>query len=409
MGNIHVTCNCCKKQPENTEMCMEGANEEILHTTNDRKHDSQSDNLNSNPNSIEKSKATNPLSARDKASYEEFSKIVSSPMINTTCGSPDAGGFYSSKAYECSPFERNYDSQIFIEAIPGYEDADNISKTPPRGSKKQLAFVNLMNKPPLEIINELVTESFTDSIRKSEAKIKRTEHKQKSNIDEMKIELKSDLEDYLNENGKNFASQTDLYKIDKHFILKSVRQNLNYTGNEINNNKDTDNSMENSISSKKKKYEINFVKKQVEKTDINSAWKNISISNVIPENKLLSNLDDEIMFQSVLDKFTASTNKRQKHTHIDKFCMINKKEFRCYKSKETFLTLQNPSQRILFENISNVKRLLIPENGSKLNANEKTNYYFYLVMGSNELSHIYNWSSEDEMSRDHKSIFSYHI
>lgn len=73
---------------------------------------------------------------------------------------------------------------------------------------------------------------------------------------------------------------------------------------------------------------------------------------------------DEVLFQSSLKKVINKAN--SSIIYSERFCTITKMEFRCYKSKEQFLTLQKPIQVIPFFEIIDICLVNIKPNSRKL-------------------------------------------
>lgn len=405
MGNIEL-CRCLRKeedqnQEDNTELKTEKNDNKKNVLNLDKTADTFSTNFNQNLTT----KENLLISQENKKENTEcsFSQNIKTNSSLNHSDSPDRerysdkiessrSNFDPNKLHNNNNTNNNTNNINIVENnLTPYSNSDDTSPTnknsnknlhinnnnefsePPtlKASKKQLMYINMGNNPPLEVINELNTESFNESLRISGEKKKKTE--MRNNIDDLKIELLADFErkDTTTGNMKNSI------KIERNSQLHQNNKSGSFKKNEnsINNN-----------------------------NDINDAWKNLLITNVIPEKKLLSDFDDEIMYQGIVQKFTAGANKNSKATYIDKFCLLTKREFKCYKSKETFLKLQNPSYRINLENIAYAKRLFIPNANNtstfgKKNGNVKNYFYFYIqIMDPSEESLIkqYTWSSEDE-------------
>jgi hypothetical protein len=136
--------------------------------------------------------------------------------------------------------------------------------------------------------------------------------------------------------------------------------------------------------------------------DINEAWKNILITNLIPENKLLSGSDQDAIFQGALNKLVPNSSRKIKPTYVIKYCLVNKKEFLCFKSKESFLCLQQPQFKISLDSIAYANRIRLNE----YKISGKTYYYMYIQIGEvkddSSTRHPYIWSSEDDSSPENK-------
>lgn len=251
-----------------------------------------------------------------------------------------------------------------------------------RPSKKNL-YLNLQSIQPLEVINELNTESFNDSLKISEEKRKKTEKTQ--NVD-LKLELIGEQDD----DTPHKSSEKEVIQTQNSFNKQIERQAK---------------LLEEEQNEHKRMYDS---KQKLEQVDISCEWnwKNTLITNIISESKLLSTSDDDIMFQGVLDKIIENPSNTRKLTYSNKFCVISKKEFKCFKSKETFLHLQNPLQSIDLERILFAKKIVIPSSERANNTNNVRLFHFYVQLADlnydESLREQYTWSSEDESNPESK-------
>lgn len=240
--------------------------------------------------------------------------------------------------------------------IPEIEDNSYHSNT------KQIKKPSGFFKSPLEIINETNTESFNDSFKLSEEKKRKT----LENFTPINIQLKS------------VNSTHSITSENKNAVKKSFN---------VNEETNTNTSIANSKVKKKE-----------------SAWKNILITTIIPESRLLSENKEEIMFQGMLDKFTPSQNKKQNSTYMPKFIICTKYEIKMYKSKETFLKMQNPSLKIPFNTIACSKRINLST--AKSNKSNKILFHFYIQIGvpDSSINASSFTKSQISFSEDDKSI-----
>jgi hypothetical protein len=83
----------------------------------------------------------------------------------------------------------------------------------------------------------------------------------------------------------------------------------------------------------------------------------IAITSIIPEVKLLSSTDDDIMFQSNLKRLlNQKVNNHVSQNFCDRFVICTKNTLKLYKSKEQFLKLSKPVNIIPFSNIKSSNR-----------------------------------------------------
>jgi hypothetical protein len=83
----------------------------------------------------------------------------------------------------------------------------------------------------------------------------------------------------------------------------------------------------------------------------------LAITSIIPEQKLLSSSDDDIMFQSNLKRLlNQKVNNHISQNFCDRFMICTKNTLKLYKSKEQFLKLSKPVNIIPFTNIKSSNR-----------------------------------------------------
>lgn len=245
------------------------------------------------------------------------------------------------------------------------------------------------SNPPLEIINELHTESFNDSFKISEEKRKKFEMKNK--MEGLRIELHEVSDSY--EQNYNLPAT---YYHSKNYLSDRNSKNGNFEVKKSLNKKNKFLSIPNRV----KNSQSHSISQE---NDINETWKNILITNIIPEKKLLSGSDQEAIYQGNLNKLVPNSSKKIKPTYVMKFCFVNKKEFLCYKSKESFLCLQPPQFKISLDTIAYASRIRLNE----YKISGKTFYYMYLQISEykddSSGRQPYIWSSEDDSSPENKN------
>ena len=166
-------------------------------------------------------------------------------------------------------------------------------------------------------------------------------NKTRNNIEEFEI-INNDLV-YISNKNKNIEDNIDIeYNVDNH--LKA-----NY---------------DNSIDTKENKEE---------NKNIFNANKYIKIYNIIPKNKISKLDDNAIVCNSILEKIIKIPSKN-KIVYNERFCVLTKKTFSYYKSKESYLNLNKPLLLIDLKNIKKVEQTILDD----------TSYYFGLICNIND-------------------------
>lgn len=99
----------------------------------------------------------------------------------------------------------------------------------------------------------------------------------------------------------------------------------------------------------------------------------INIYSIIPKNKLLKLNDNSILCNSILEKIIKIPEKK-KIVYNERFCVLTKKNFTYYKSKESYLNLAKPLLLIDLKHIIKVEQTILDD----------TSYYFGLICMINE-------------------------
>ena len=117
-------------------------------------------------------------------------------------------------------------------------------------------------------------------------------------------------------------------KTEEELKLKSgINKNINNTSNNQNNN--SNNNTNNNTNN-------NNINNNNEKIFLPSG-----VSNIISEKKFMSLKDDDLVFSGYLKKMLNNTDKKS-ISFSDRFCVITKKIFAYYHSKESFIGLDRP-------------------------------------------------------------------
>ena len=99
----------------------------------------------------------------------------------------------------------------------------------------------------------------------------------------------------------------------------------------------------------------------------------INIYSIIPKNKLLKLNDNSILCNSILEKIIKIPD-NNKIVYNERFCILTKKYFSYYKSKESYLNLAKPLLLIDLKHIIKVEQTILDD----------TSYYFGLICMINE-------------------------
>ena len=190
--------------------------------------------------------------------------------------------------------------------------------------------------------NNIINISNIDIENENEQNLKQNEVKEKDNTinieekekqkEEEKKEEKDNIKKESSKNNNNNSSK-NAKKI-LHVMPKIKPKN---TSDEVLNRE--------IVGNKEKKNEINIIpetsEKIMKKEEKNEQQKNLNIQNIIPKNKLTRLKEDEIIYSGTLEKI-LNIPESKKITYSKRFCVLTKKYFAYYKSKESFISLNKP-------------------------------------------------------------------
>ena len=190
--------------------------------------------------------------------------------------------------------------------------------------------------------NNIINISNIDIENENEQNLKQNEVKEKDNTinieekekqkEEEKKEEKDNIKKESSKNNNNNNSK-NAKKI-LHVMPKIKPKN---TSDEVLNRE--------IVRNKEKKNEINIIpetsEKIMKKEEKNEQQKNLNIQNIIPKNKLTRLKEDEIIYSGTLEKI-LNIPESKKITYSKRFCVLTKKYFAYYKSKESFISLNKP-------------------------------------------------------------------
>lgn len=238
-----------------------------------------------------------------------------------------------------------------------------------RGSK---IFTNLNNsKPPLEIINELNGELSKDSIRDNLDRNREKEllENQAMKTSVMKIleekekQIKGGLASPTHQNinyGSNMSEGSKFPKVNsenevQNTIMSKIAANsieannmgidsviqIDYVSNLETNGSNRGNGKHTNTGNKfKKNTKLTVerggngkvvISKKTTPRNLSKfgPWKNITVTTIIPESKLLNSDNEEILFQGELFKYTpVSPAQHGAHPYSSKFCILTRTEFK---------------------------------------------------------------------------------
>lgn len=100
-----------------------------------------------------------------------------------------------------------------------------------------------------------------------------------------------------------------------------------------------------------------FLNKNIENEMINQDWRNIPISSLISQEKLLSTNAEEIMYKGYLNKLVISHMFKNCSTSVEKFSILTKDKLSIYKNKENFLLMAKAQHSFYLTEILNCRRI----------------------------------------------------
>ena len=177
----------------------------------------------------------------------------------------------------------------------------------------------------------------------------------------------------------------------------NIKNNNNNINNITNNNNENRQSNNNTINNKKLKSK-GILKHKTEKNDKsnydNKKIKNFNIFQIIPEKKLFSLKEDDIVFASDLERMINNSDKGI-ITYSNRFCILTKSFFSYFSSKESFIRLKKPLFQINIQFITRIEEANLDENS----------YYFCLVFKLNDqiMNSVKNINSFTTVNEEEKN------
>ena len=203
--------------------------------------------------------------------------------------------------------------------------------------------INISNE--LENINEQNPKS-EDENNEKEIIEEEKEHEQEQEQEQEKENPKPEPAK-LNNNNDNKKSTKKLL----HIIPKIRPQN---TSDEVLNN---EKSSFKENPNKKDSFEKNILnKKKKEQSNENN------INKMIPKNKLKNKKEDEVIYSGTLEKI-LNEPQANKIVYTSRFCVLTKKYFAYYKSKESYISLNRPMLMIEKDDIIRIENTFLEGEG----------------------------------------------
>ena len=206
-------------------------------------------------------------------------------------------------------------------------------------------------------------------------------------------EIKENVSTTNNKNEITESQNNDLNNKTNNNI-KNDNNNINNITNNNNENRQTNS---NNINNKKLKSK-GILKNKNEKNDKinydNKKIKNFNIFQIIPEKKLFSLKEDDIVFASDLERMINNSDKGI-ITYSNRFCILTKSFFSYFSSKESFIRLKKPLFQINIQFITRIEEANLDENS----------YYFCLVFKLNDqiLNSVKNINSFTTVNEEEKN------
>ena len=201
-----------------------------------------------------------------------------------------------------------------------------------------------------------------------------TEKKEIKKKIQSKINKTRNNNDYFNKINNDLIYITNKNNnINDNFEIKNyIKENQNNSNNNENDINNDNNNHENNYDNKYNYYDKYDIINKVSSNIFNIS-KIIDIYNIIPKNKLLKLNDNSIICNSILEKIIKIPDKN-KIIYNERFCVLTKKNFSYYKSKESYLNLTMPLLSIDLKNIIKVEQTILDD----------TSYYFGLICSIND-------------------------
>ena len=209
--------------------------------------------------------------------------------------------------------------------------------------------INIIN-----ISNEIEEENIKEEEEKKEEEDKKEEiieeEKEKKDIiiEEDNKEIQQNTENNDNNNNNKNQEQKKLLK-----IIPRIRP------------QNTSDEVLNQIPNVKKKSENKNIKKKEnnnKEKENNNKEKENKIQKIMPKNKLDKKKEDEVIYSGILEKI-INEPQANKIIYTKRFCVLTKKTFAYYKSKESYISLNRPMFIIEKNDIIRIENTFIEGEG----------------------------------------------
>jgi len=227
--------------------------------------------------------------------------------------------------------------------------------------ENNIHIVNINNEHFQKSKNITAINEIKEKIRQKEDlnKAKPKINKTRNNIEEFDI-INNDLV-YITNKNVNLDDNIEYNNYsNENNKINNNKENYKYNYDNDTNNYNNDFQNNNNISNNEKK-------------DIFDIKGIIDIFSIIPKNKLLKLKDNSIICNSILEKIIKIPD-NNKIVYNERFCILTKKYFSYYKSKESYLNLSRPMLSISLKNILKVEQTILDD----------TSYYFGLICAIND-------------------------
>ena len=203
--------------------------------------------------------------------------------------------------------------------------------------------INISNE--LENINEQNPKS-EDENNEKEIIEEEKEHEQEQEQEQEKENPKPEPAKLNNNNDNKKSTKKLLHIMPKIRPQNTSDEELNKEKSSFKENPNKKDSFEKNILNKKKKEQSN----------------ENNINKMIPKNKLKNKKEDEVIYSGTLEKI-LNEPQANKIVYTSRFCVLTKKYFAYYKSKESYISLNRPMLMIEKDDIIRIENTFLEGEG----------------------------------------------
>ena len=205
--------------------------------------------------------------------------------------------------------------------------------------------INISNE--LENINEQNPKSEDENNEKEIIEEeKEHEQEQEQEQEQEKENPKPELAKLNNNNDNKKSTKKFLHIMPKIRPQNTSDEELNKEKSSLKENQNKKDSFEKNILNKKKKEQSN----------------ENNINKMIPKNKLKNKKEDEVIYSGTLEKI-LNEPQANKIVYTSRFCVLTKKYFAYYKSKESYISLNRPMLMIEKDDIIRIENTFLEGEG----------------------------------------------